>query len=96
VSAKLRHANGDLLMGVAHWIGRKCRNHAPLSEIDQGGLCPGVAPRRVKHRVAQVTIVPGPAPVVLYELADGRAFEIQVREVHSQAYAKASRIAVGD
>jgi len=34
-------------------------------------------------------------PVVLYGMGDGRVYEIQVREVRPEAYAKAKLVAVG-
>lgn len=97
---KIRTHFGDDVLGLAQWVGRKVRNHDPMSERDKGRARSNrleQSPGGVKHGVASVTMVNEgvESPVVLYGMADGRLFEIQVREVHPAAYAKAKRVAVG-
>jgi hypothetical protein len=87
---KLRNAGGDPLMGFAQWVGRKVRNHDPMAKIDATIVRAAKSQRGVSIVADDVK-----APVVLYELADGRLFEIQVRQVEPASYAKAKRVAVG-
>ena len=94
---KLRNSGGDPLIGLAQWVARKVRNHDPMAELDAGrARYARVASKREAGKASVTMVTEGTeSPVVLYELADGRMFELQVREVHPAAYAKAKRVAVG-
>lgn len=92
-SDKLRNAGGSPLMGLAQWVGRKIKNHDPMKEIDGKSLA---GTRSISKRKVSIALTDPDAPVILCELANGLVFEIQVREVEAQVYAKAPRIAVGD
>ena len=85
-SGKLRNSGGDPRVGVAHWLGRKIRNHNPLAELVQR------QPKHVALSAQQTNTHDGivmlkPAeegfefPSVVYRLADGRRFEFAIREI---------------
>jgi hypothetical protein len=92
---QLRNSDGDPIMGLAQWLGRKVRNHDPMLTVDAGrnfrGHTYSTAPSKMNVSIVAEGVE---FPVVLYELADGRTIELQVREVRPQAYAKAKRVAV--
>jgi hypothetical protein len=102
---KIRNSIGNDTVGIAQWIGRKIRNHDPMTNRDRGLRGAGV----IKHRaldtgkfpagaawVAIAAEAPASAPVVLYSMEDGRLFEVQVREVRREAYAQQKLVAVGN
>lgn len=104
VNDKLRNRGGDTLMGLAQWLGRKVRNHDPMMTLDKGVAGPPgsqAIARRISDKPqpgkASVTLVTAisSAPIVLYELADGRLFELMVREAAPRKYQGYKRIAVG-
>lgn len=91
---KLRNASTDI-GAFAQWIGRKCRNHHPLSELGLQAREGLPSTYKAKSK-GDVFIVHGntTTPVVLYE-AGGRAFAMELREVDPAEYADTPREAVG-
>ena len=86
---KIRGRYTDEVFGLAQWMGRKLRNHDPMSERDGS---PGEANKRKQgHRYVQdgkvekgivyCGVVAGSPNVIRYGLIDGRIFEITVREI---------------
>lgn len=70
---KLRNGGGNHVHGMAQWIGRKIRHHDPMSEIDDFKAMRG--PR------LRVGILKDDPSSVVYCMADGRRFLIEVSEV---------------
>ena len=78
---------GDMVAGLTQWVGRKLKNHDPMSAMDAGATMRGIpVPRQIndaKVKPGQVYcgIVKGKRDTVRYGLQDGRVFEVTVREV---------------
>jgi len=80
----------DVVHGLAQWVGRKLRNHDPLSTVD-GNRSTQLATKksfRMVHsdgdaKTGQVYcgLVKKDTRLVRYGLADGRVFQIAIREV---------------
>jgi hypothetical protein len=88
---KIRPQFGDdVVHGLAQWVGRKLRNHDPLSTVD-GNRTTALAVKksyRTVHsdgdaKAGQVYcgLVKTDMRLVRYGLADGRVFQIAIREV---------------
>lgn len=76
---KMRNSETDVGK-FAQWIGRKCKNHHPLEELGVVGASSRPNMYQSKSK-AQVFTIKGRDDVVLY-LANGRAFEVTINEVH--------------
>lgn len=92
---KLRNGSTDVEK-FAQWLGRKCRNHNPLSEL---GLKPRereAQPRMYtpKHKGDVRVVASGDRNVLLYAAAN-RMFEITIREVEPEEYDGVDTVAVG-
>lgn len=78
---------GDMVAGLAQWVGRKLKNHDPMSAMDMGSSRREarwqrtVSDAKVKPGVCYCGIVKGTRNVVRYGLEDGRVFEVTIREV---------------
>ena len=85
---KIRERFKDDVEGLAQWVGRKLRNHNPMSARDTAS---------VRRRVAsiQVGIVAFDRNKVIYALSDGRRFEMSVRELDTDEETP-KLVAVGD
>ena len=85
---KIRERFKDDVEGLAQWVGRKLRNHNPMSTRDTAS---------VRRRVAsiQVGIVAFDRNKVIYQLGDGRRFEMGVREMEADEELP-KLVAVGD
>jgi hypothetical protein len=84
---KIRERFKDDVEGLAQWMGRKLRNHNPMSARDGASL---------RRRVAiTVGIVAFDRTKVVYQLGDGRRFEMCVREM-DQDEELPKLVAVGD
>ena len=91
---KLRNAATDIAQFV-QWLGRKCRNHHPLQELDLAPDARQKQPLRYKAKgCGNVSVLAAADNVLLYEAAD-RVFEITVQEVSQKTHARKKRIAVG-
>lgn len=92
---KLRNADTPLAQ-FTQWLGRKCRNHHPLSELALQSTERAALPSRYKNtKAAQVTIAQTPElNQVIYELG-GTAFMIEVREIDPDELQTVPRVAVG-
>jgi hypothetical protein len=91
---KIRGRYTNDVVGLAQWIGRKLRNHDPLSERDGGAE--RNAKGKVRHRsMKDGTAKPGVlgvalyntplVPMVFHSTEDGRVFRIMVEEVEALA-----------
>jgi hypothetical protein len=85
---KIRERFKDDVEGLAQWVGRKLRNHNPMSARDTAS---------VRRRVAsiQVGIVAFDRNKVIYQLGDGLRFEMGVREMEADEELP-KLVAVGD
>ena len=93
----------DVAVGLAQWMGRKLKNHDPLSELGNAGRG-GAKHLHRKYRtvkdgapepgVVYCGIVKSLPTSVRYGLEDGRAFQITVREVEPEE-APVELVAVG-
>jgi hypothetical protein len=78
---------GDMVAGLAQWVGRKLKNHDPMSAMDGGAYVRGlkvsrqVQDAKVKPGQVYCGIVNGKRDTVRYGLQDGRVFEVTIREV---------------
>lgn len=92
---KLRNAGTDVEMFV-QWLGRKCRNHNPLSELGIKGRAH--LGDRYHAKQPGNLFVKGEDTSTLVYMANDRAFEITVKEVpvvNVEAIDKKQRVAVG-
>lgn len=73
--SKLRNADTDL-GGLVQWLGRKLRNHNPMSSRD-------LAPSQIKNTRQKMTvgIVMHDPSTIMYNMANGRRFKIKIEEV---------------
>jgi hypothetical protein len=86
---EIRERFKDDVEGLAKWVGRKVRNHNPMSQ-----RVGRFSSERVRPKM-QVGIVALDRTKVVYELGDGRRFEMTVREMdHDEELPKL--VAVGD
>ncbi len=95
---KIRTRYDNDLIGFAQWVGRKIRNHDPMSERDTGRGKRTYLNQDAKPKIGEpfvAMVEHAEEPVVLYGMGDGRVYEIQVREVRPEAYAKTKLVAVG-
>ena len=81
---KLRNGSSEL-MQFAQWLGRKCRNHNPLNELETVASERQTLPNRYKTtHAAQTSVeiadIDEELKVITYTQA-GRTFAISVREV---------------
>jgi hypothetical protein len=96
---KLRNGKTDIGQ-FTQWLGRKCRNHNPLSELSLAEGKRVAMPRLYEAKsMGKVQIVKGSeaasgSGVLLYEAAN-RLFEITIREVEPEQYLNADMEAVG-
>ena len=91
---KLRNAATDIAQ-FTQWLGRKCRNHHPLQELDLAPDARQKQPRTYKAKgFGEVSVLASADNVLLYEAAD-RVFEITVQEVSQKTHAWKKRLAVG-
>lgn len=70
---KLRNAS-DEMGGLAQWLGRKLKNHHPMSSVDTKKVGSPSTPK-------EVGIIASRQDTVLYRLNNERVFEITIREV---------------
>ena len=89
---KIRGRFDNDLIGFAQWVGRKIRNHDPMSERDGLHLRGKNLARAPKHRSVKdgkpeagklwvgMTTMNG-EPSVFYGLEDGRVFKLDVQQV---------------
>ena len=99
---KLRNGSGEL-MQFAQWLGRKCRNHNPLQELESAASERQKLPGRYKtaaaaHNTVQIADIDEDLKVITYTQA-GRTFALSVREVTGndvveEELRKAKRVAV--
>ena len=91
---KLRNAATDIAQ-FTQWLGRKCRNHNPLQELDLAPDDRQKQPRMYKAKgFGEVSVLASADDVLLYEAAD-RVFEITVQEVSPKTHARKKRLSVG-
>jgi hypothetical protein len=91
---KLRNAATDIAQ-FTQWLGRKCRNHHPLQELDLAPDARQKQPRIYKAKgLGEVSILASADNVLLYETAD-RVFEITVQEVSPATHKRKKRLPVG-
>jgi hypothetical protein len=91
---KLRNAATDIAQ-FTQWLGRKCRNHHPLQELDPAPDARQKQPRIYKAKsFGNVSVLASADNVLLYEAAD-RVFEITVQEVFQKTHARKKRLSVG-
>ena len=91
---KLRNAATDIAQ-FTQWLGRKCRNHHPLQELDLAPDARQKQPRMYKAKgCGDVSVLASADNVLLYEAAD-RVFEITVQEVSQKTHARKKRLPVG-
>ena len=91
---KLRNAATDIAQ-FTQWLGRKCRNHNPLQELDLAPDARQKQPRIYKAKgEGNVSVLASADNVLLYETAD-RVFEITVQEVSPKTHARKKRLSVG-
>jgi len=83
---KIRERFKDDVEGLAQWVGRKLRNHNPMSQR--------VGTTRLRPKMV-VGIVAFDRTKVVYRLGDGRRFEMSVREVDADEELQ-KLVAVGD
>lgn len=92
---KLRNGSSDIEK-FAQWLGRKCRNHNPLKELNFAPAAREKLPRMYDAKVkGDVKIVATQERNVLLYTAANRAFEITVREVDPSEYEDVEKVAVG-
>lgn len=103
---KLRNAKTDIGQ-LTQWLGRKCRNHNPLEELNisiswvaakatflQSAQDRSHLPNRyLSTTKGDLAILEDDDGVLLYKVG-ARVFEITVREVGADAHAGKSRVAV--
>ena len=95
-----QHLEKTTVVGLAQWVGRKVRNHDPLSTVDG----PGSAIRKKYRTITDGVLKPKTAyvgldsldpSVVLYGLEDGRVFKITVTELAENEGNEAQITSVG-
>jgi hypothetical protein len=86
---KIRERFKDDVEGLAQWVGRKLRNHNPMSQRVGKTTMPRMWPK------VQVGIVAFDRNKVIYALSDGRRFEMSVRELDTDEETP-KLVAVGD
>jgi hypothetical protein len=86
---KIRERFKDDVEGLAQWVGRKLRNHNPMSQ-----RVGRFSNERGRPRM-QVGIIAMDRTKVVYELGDGRRFEMCVREIEADEETP-KLVAVGD
>lgn len=92
---KLR--NGDTDVGkFTQWLGRKCRNHNPLSELGLTASKRRTVGDRYKApgKGDLLIVADGEANKLLYRAA-GRAFKVTVEEIDEAELNTVEKIAVG-
>jgi len=77
---KLRNGANDLEM-FTQWIGRKCRNHNPLAELEMGREERGRQPSRYESSPSYGVFVAGDENNQVFYEAAGRVFRVTVEEV---------------
>lgn len=90
---KLRNGETDIEK-FTQWIGRKCRNHNPLAELNLPGREQLPRMHDKGKGQSQVAIVASERNVLLYKAAN-RIFMITVREVEPEDVGDVETIAVG-
>lgn len=94
---KLRNGGTDL-QKFAQWLGRKCRNHNPLAELEFAPAAREKLQRMYKAKAKGEVGILENTTTLVYEAA-GRTFLIEVSEVedaaHQEEIAKQPRVAVG-
>ena len=94
---KLRNGSSDIEQ-FTQWLGRKCRNHNPLSELGLVASTRAAQPCMYKAAAAsqkEVFLVDATDRNKLVYMAAGRAFEITVNEIDPAEVAEVPKIAVG-
>lgn len=78
LDGKLRNAFNEV-EGLAQFLGRKLRNHNPMSQIDKSDT--SNTKFRTNSGTGQIGIPKDDRSKVLYQLKDGRKFEVAIREI---------------
>lgn len=91
---KLRNGATDIEK-FTQWLGRKCRNHNPLKELNFAPAAREKLARTYKTTKGDVQVVATDQRNVLLYTAANRAFEITVREVDPAEYEDVEKVAVG-
>lgn len=75
---KIRDRFSNDTEGLAQWVGRKLRNHNPMSERDKG-MVEGHR-KKVAHGMKTGILADDPTKVV-YQMGNGRRFVLSVQEI---------------
>lgn len=90
---KLRNGDTDLEK-FTQWVGRKCRNHNPLAELELPGREKLPRIHNKGKGKGAVAVVASSRNVLIYQAAN-RMFEISVREVDPEEYQDVETVEVG-